>query len=342
MGRHLAQLLATDGIKVTVTSRNRSGGSGLVRFLRGNAQDVQFLSGVLEEKWDVVVDFMVYATAAFHARAELFQNATSQYVFISTARVYADSSQCLTESSPRLLDVSQDKAFLATDEYALAKARQEDILKNSGRTNWTIIRPYITYGEERLQLGVLEKEGWLYRAMHGRTIVFSSDILKRVTTLTHGFDVATGIRAIVGKPKALGEAFHITANTSLTWETALSVYSETLERKLGSRPKILLRALHEFCKVHPAKHQIKYDRMFDRRFDNAKIGQFVDTRGFVDPKVGLRQCLEAFLASPRFLQVHWKIEALKDRQTREHTPLPEIIDFKNKAKYLLHRYALAG
>ena len=67
----------------------------------------------------------------------------------------------------RLLDVSHDSIYLKTDEYALAKARQEDILRKSGKNNWTIIRPYITYSESRLQLGVLEKEAWLYRALKG-------------------------------------------------------------------------------------------------------------------------------------------------------------------------------
>ena len=60
----------------------------------------------------------------------------------------------------------KDEEYLKTDEYALSKARQEDILHRSGKNNWTVIRPYITYSEIRLQLGVLEKELWLYRFVH--------------------------------------------------------------------------------------------------------------------------------------------------------------------------------
>ena len=41
------------------------------------------------------------------------------------------------------------------------------------------------------QLGVLEKELWLYRALNGRTIVFSKDIAEKSTTLTYGYDVAS-------------------------------------------------------------------------------------------------------------------------------------------------------
>ena len=41
---------------------------------------------------------------------------------------------------------------------ALQKAREENLLLKSDSRNWTIIRPYITYYDERLQLGVFEKK----------------------------------------------------------------------------------------------------------------------------------------------------------------------------------------
>ena len=53
---------------------------------------------------------------------------------------------------------------------------EENLLFNSEKNNFTIIRPTITYNTQRLQLGVLEKENWLYRALHGRAIVFSDDV----------------------------------------------------------------------------------------------------------------------------------------------------------------------
>lgn len=83
-----------------------------------------------------------------------------------------NSEKTLNEYSPRLLNVSQDKQYLATDEYALCKAGQENILKSHTKINHTIIRPYITFSEIRLQLGVYEKESWLYRAMQKKSIIF--------------------------------------------------------------------------------------------------------------------------------------------------------------------------
>lgn len=330
-------LLADDVVEVAVTSRNRSGISGSVHYRQGDAQDMNFLSDILREPWDAIVDFMVYDVPTFDARLKMLLEATKQYVFISSARVYADSGSPIIEDSPRLLDVSTDKAFLATNEYALTKARQENLLRQSGGSNWTIVRPYITYGEARFQLGVLEKEAWLYRALKGRAIVFCSDIAKRQTTLTYGRDVSRGIKALIGQSGALGEVFHITANNPVTWEKVMSVYLNVLERHLGYRPKIILQDLPRFQQVHSAEYQIRYDRLFHRVFDNAKICQYLDTSTFVAPEAGLERCLEAFLAAPMFNAIHWRSEAAKDRQTGEYS-LSEISKAKVKLKYFLFRH----
>ena len=55
-------------------------------------------------------------------------------MFLSSSRVYASQESPIREDSMRLLDVSHDSIYLKTDEYALAKARQEDILRKSGKT----------------------------------------------------------------------------------------------------------------------------------------------------------------------------------------------------------------
>ena len=66
------------------------------------------------------------------------------------------------------MDLTKDEQYLATNEYALAKAREENVLTESGFNNFTIIRPYITYYNNRLQLGIFEKEIWLQRALDGK------------------------------------------------------------------------------------------------------------------------------------------------------------------------------
>lgn len=338
MGAHLVQILAERGDRVTVTTRSLRQSSANIEYIQGNAKDDAVLVPLLARKWDAIVDFMVYATPVFEERASKFLAATDQYVFLSSARVYADSSRPITEESPRLLDSSKDEKFLATDEYSLAKARQENILQKSGGKNWTIIRPYITYSEQRLQLGVLEKEGWLYRALKGRTIVFSEDIFSKLTTLTYGLDVAGAMAAITGEPRAFGEAYHITQRDETTWREVLNVYLAVLEKSLGKRPKVLLLGLDDFSRCKPAEYQIKYDRLFNRAFDSSKIAEFVDLHEFRPPEPGLTRCLKEFLEKPSFQAIDWRSEAIKDRYSGEMASLNEIDHWKQKIKYLIYRF----
>ena len=153
MGQPLIKQLSLQGDDVYVTSRRKYESKDNIHFIQGDAHDLQFIKQQLRTEYDVIVDFMIYGTETFKERADLYLNATGQYMFLSSARVYAQSKEPIKEDSPRLLDVCKDKDYLRTDEYALAKARSEDILFNSEKNNWTIIRPYITYNIKRLQLG---------------------------------------------------------------------------------------------------------------------------------------------------------------------------------------------
>lgn len=88
-------------------------------------------------------------------------------MFTLSYRAYADSP-VITEDFPRLLDVIDDSEYLATGEYALAKARCEDMLFDSCKANWTIVRPAITYdGSGRFQLTLHEMDAWLWRVLRG-------------------------------------------------------------------------------------------------------------------------------------------------------------------------------
>ena len=246
MGMHLAKELAIAKHSVFVTTRSNRTNSNGINYLVGNSHEFPFLNAVLEQRnWDAIVDFMSYQTVEFQKKYMIFLNSTKQYVFLSSSRVYASSKEKLTENSPRLLDVCPDQAYITTDEYALAKARQENLLKQSGKKNWTIIRPYVTFSEYRLQLSCEEKESWLYRALHGRTIVFSKDLSHCKTTFTYGADVAKGIASIIGKEGALGEAYHITNDEFYFWSDILQIYLDALENELGYRPKVIEKEHYE-------------------------------------------------------------------------------------------------
>lgn len=338
MGNHLVGILSDGGHDVYVTSRNFRRGKDGVTYVKGNAHDMDFLNSLLTlKKWDVIVDFMIYSTSEFTQKAELLLQSCGQYVFLSSSRVYADSKVPITEKSPRLLDVCKDKEYLLTDEYALSKAREENVLLGSKRKNWTIIRPYITYSEIRLQLGVLEKEYWLYQALHDRTVVFSKDIASKTTTLTYGYDVARGIASLLGQESALGEAFHITVTEHHTWQGIFDVYLRVLEEEIGKKPNVLMLDENPRMAIMGHNWQVKYDRYFNRVFDNSKIAQYIDVNTFKPTLQGVEQCLRDFIKHPSYRIQGYGEFAMYDRITGAWMPFSEIHPLKNKLKYILRR-----
>jgi len=339
MGRHLVKLLAEARHDVSVTSRSARHDAGLIRYLRGDAHDPSFFAGLLKTRWDVVVDFMVYQTAEFTTRYRQVLSSAGQYVFLSSSRVYAASETPLREDSPRLLDVCRDPQYLALDEYALAKARQENLLFASSSKNWTIIRPYITFAENRLQLGVDEKELWLNRVLTNRSIVFSKDIAAHKTTLTYGLDVSRGIAALLGQPAALGEAFHITAPESHTWAEIFELYQQELAVILGHPPRVVMtdRAprFDWAARRHDnSQYQVLYDRLYDRDFDSSKIGRFVDLATFRPVLPTLRSCLREVCANNAIVDPPVRQEVFYDKICGERSLMRQqgII---RKAKYLM-------
>ena len=337
IGIHLVELLADCGHHVYVTSRSNRNPENNITFVQGNAQELNFLQNLLSKDWDVIIDFMAYTTQVFKARVKYLCKATNQYVFLSSSRVYSNSKSPIKENTDRLLDTSEDNEYLKTDEYALTKARQENILKESGFNNWTIIRPYISYNKDRMQLGVLEKEEWLYRALKGRTIVFSKKINDRLTTLTYGLDVSRGIQALIGKSKAYGQTFHITTENSFKWEYILNIYLCQLEDYLGYKPKVLLQDTNILLNSKSPNYQIDYDRLYNREFNNDKISAYIDTSTFTSIEAGLEKSIKLFLNKPKFKVINWKHEAQKDKLVGEYSSLSEIKGFKQKIKYLLYR-----
>lgn len=335
MGSYLTRILSSR-YSVVVTTRREYVNCDHIQYVVGNAHSLTFLMSLLKDNhFKAIIDFMNYSTEEFIKRYELLLSATEQLFYISSSRVYAGCEQRLTEESPRLLDILKDDYYLKTDDYAIAKARQEDILKNSRYKNWTIIRPYMTYSPNRLDLGYFPKELWLYRALTGKTILFPKSVAKSVTTLTYGLDVATGIAALIGRKEALNEIYHITTNECLKWEDIISIY-----RKVLLDNDIEMQVIYTEYNYHKNEYIHKYDRVYNRKFDNHKIANYINVNNFMSIEDGIRGCLEEFIRSPQFNSIDWKKMALYDRLLHEKTPISAIFGLKQKLIYLILRYII--
>lgn len=338
MGMPLVKRLNAKGYSIDVTSRSPHDPYGNVTYIQGNARDRKFILSLLEKHhYSAIVDFMVYNTEEFKNIVDIFLTNTMQYVFLSSARVYAPSAELISENSPRLLDVCQDQEYLQTEEYALCKARQEDILRFSGN-NWTIIRPSLTYNTERLQLPLDEKEAWLGRVLCGNSIVFPTDMGEIYQTMSYGDDVSKAIAALVNNRKAFGEIVHIAGARPIQWKKVLEIYINTLKQHGISSSVYYVDNSQEISKKLGCQYQYRYARATSRRFDNSKLLSITGEIEFKNPEVGLSMCLSEFLRKGNKIKMMpVRSTAYYDKLTGEHTSLKKIKGIKRKIYYIMTR-----
>ena len=113
MGRYLVDIFHQKEVDVYVTSRKHNKSYDNINYILCDAKNTNNISVILEQGWDAIVDFMVYASLEeFKEKKDMMLRSTKQYIFMSSARVYADSDVPITEKSSRLVDVSTDGEYI--------------------------------------------------------------------------------------------------------------------------------------------------------------------------------------------------------------------------------------
>ena len=273
MGVYLVPQLLQMGYTVHVVSldQRHSSDPNLV-YTRADASDPAFLDRLLKGGYGAIVDFLLYGTEAFRQRYRTLLENTDHYIYLSSYRVYADSASPITENTPRLLDLSEDRDFLASEDYALYKARGEDLLTASPYGNWTAVRPAITYSKTRFQLVTLEANVHVCRMAQGKKVVLPREALEVQGTMTWAGDVAKMIARLLHNPRAYREFYTVATAEHRSWGEIAGYYQE-----IGGMEYVatdLERYLEILTGPQPNPHirwQLLYDRMFQRVIDNAKI-----------------------------------------------------------------------
>lgn len=274
MGDYLTPILLEQGYAVDVATVDyRENGKNLHYYFI-NAMDDEQLKPILDNGYDVIVDFMYYNTATFTRRMDMLLSSTKHYIAFSSYRVYAKSDKPLTEDSPRLLETVTDKEFLESDDYAQAKCRIEDAIRSSKYENWTILRPSVVYGSTRRPL-VNWTDNQIFCAEHKRKIVLPKDAMNIKTTLIWGRDASLMISKLILNPKAYKETFIIGTAETVTWQDVYECYVETigLEAVFADTESIIdIQAGKENKTARNAtRWALEYDRLIDRSVDNSKV-----------------------------------------------------------------------
>lgn len=270
MGSYLVPELLRRGYRVDAVCRHSmKSNDARLKYIPADCMHLRILQAILQTRYEAIIDFMTYQTWQFAERFELFCKSTDHYLFLSSYRAYSDLEIPTKETSPRLLDVVEDMEFLETDDYSLAKARQENILRSSCFDNWTILRPSIIYSNQRLQLTTLEKPQFLRRAQERKPVYVSQEALNADATMTWAGDVAKMIAGLTLNKRAFKESYSIATAEHHKWQEIADFYKELIG--LNCVPVSTETYLGFFGNSLTAKFQLKYDRCQRRIMDNSKV-----------------------------------------------------------------------
>lgn len=270
MGRYCVPELLRLGHTVVVAALNElESDNPNLQYIVGNVKEEGVLEKLLTEgNYDAVIDFMTYGAEEFESTYTMFLENTKHYIYLSSCRVFADCPP-ITEKSPRLLDVCTDPVFMATEDYALVKAIGEDLLRNSGKKNWTIIRPATTFSTGRYQLVTLEAESFVHRMRMGKTVVLPEEAMDKQATLGWGGDVGVMIARLVLNDEAYGEDFNVATGEHHSWREIAEMYSDICGLKYITVP------YEDYLEIlgnqNWRRYQLIYARMFQRITDNTKV-----------------------------------------------------------------------
>ena len=273
MGRHLVPELVKLGYEVTGVSldEQKKPVPG-VKYYVGDCFDKAFLSELLAQKFDGIVNFMSFGKKhPWPEYMDMFLQNTDHYIFLSSCRVYADEEVPVRETSPRLLDVSKDEALLASYDYCMHKARAEDLMWASDYNNFTIVRPATTFSEMRYQLVTLEAKHTVGRASKGKKVIVPIQAKDKPATLCWGGDVAKMIARLMFKPETLREAYNVCSSESRTWGEIADYYKEICGLEAVWVDKEDYLKIKEAEVTNASRWQLEYARLFRRITDNSKM-----------------------------------------------------------------------
>ena len=273
MGQYLVPRLAEQGYRVDgVSIDERTSDNPNVKYIKVDAKNRDALRKLLENRYDGIVDFMIYPTGELCNYLPLLLDNTGHYIYLSSYRIYDDKEHPVRETSPRLIDASDNVLLRNSDDYSIYKARGENILQARERQNWTIIRPAITYSLLRYQLVTLEAPHNVGRAFAGKEVVLPEQAKNVQATMSWAGDVARMIAGLLFNPRAVGETFTVATAEHHTWGEIADYYHEICNLKaVWVDKEDYIRLLCPDPYINGARWQLEYDRLFNRIMDNTKI-----------------------------------------------------------------------
>lgn len=297
----VAALARERGWEVTLLNRGTRPAPQGMASITADIRDEQAAAQALKGKYfDVTAQFIGYGAEDAARDIRLFQEKTSQYIFISSASAYQKppAGYPITESTPL------KNPYWA---YSQRKIQAEEVLMEAYREKGfpvTIVRPSHTYDQRKVPVAIHgDKGNWqvLQRILEGKPVILPGDGTS-LWTLTHARDFAKGYVGLMGNPHALGNAYHITSDETMTWNQIYGTLASALGKNLNPL-HVPSRLLGIWGRQYDMEGQLLGDKANTVIFDNTKIKRevpdFVCTTSMAE---GIREAAE-YMMSHRECQI---------------------------------------
>ena len=282
-----------------------------VRWIQADISDEEAVRQALGGmKFDCVCEFIGFVPAQVERDVRLFTGRTKQYIYISSASAYHKPAKDyrITEGTALANPYWQ---------YSRDKIACEDILMKAYREHQfpvTIVRPSHTYDNRNVPLGVHGNNGSfqvLKRMLEGKPVIIHGDGTS-LWTMTHNSDFAVGYVGLMGNPHAIGEAFQITNDETLTWNQIYQAIADALG--------VELKAYHVSSEFLAAVSDYDFtgsligDKANCVVFDNSKLKRAVpDFHPTVRFEEGIRDTIANIMAHPELQKEDPEFDAWCDR-----------------------------
>lgn len=309
----ITRLLAGQGHDLTLLNRGTRNAElpDNVKIIEADISNEEETAKKLEGMtFDCVGEFIGFVPSQLERDFRLFNGKTKQFIYISSASAYQKPPKGykITEETPLenpYWQYSRDKK--ACEEFLMDRYRNDGFPV-------TIVRPSHTYDERSVPLGVHGNNGsWqvVKRIMEGKKVIIHGDGTS-LWTITHNSDFAKAYAGLIGNPKAIGEAFHITTDEAVTWNQIYGAIADALGVELKpyyvSSQTLIDMSSYDFL------GSLIGDKSNSVEFDNSKVKSLVpDFKAEIKAEDGIKMTVKNVLANPEFQKEDREFDEWCDR-----------------------------
>jgi len=173
--------------------------------------------------YDALVDFCAYDPGEISTLVDAVGDRIDQYIFISTASVYAPGNDYLDENTPLQSIPAHDMSPAAS--YVRNKATLEnELVAACGKAGvrYTILRPTFVYGP----FNYAPREPYFIELIaRKRAVPVPVDASARFN-FVYVIDIANALMACIGDSRADDKAFNLAERESITYDKLMSIFEQ--------------------------------------------------------------------------------------------------------------------